>query len=221
MARPPESPIDISSNSPTPTRPILSLPRRSGSRLRDTHEPIGAAVSHSRTRQSVPGKDDEVMPVPTPRRRDPYSLPPASHRPAPNHRPTVPARHGLAIPTAAVAGPSRAAEVIDLTEDDDDDIEFTGEAPIPATRRAAVDPRPHQRQRGTEIRARIAAETERHRQFGRQGQGHEAYDVNAWRDLNRESCLNAIGQADWQKSIKWLMIAEERLRHSGTIRKWW
>jgi hypothetical protein len=77
--------------------------------------------------------------------------------------------------------------VIDLTEDDDDDIEFTGEAPIPATRRAAVDPRLHQRQRGAEIRARIAAETERHRQFGRQGQGHEAYDVNAWRDLNRES----------------------------------
>jgi hypothetical protein len=80
--------------------------------------------------------------------------------------------------------------VIDLTEDDDDDIEFTGEAPIPATRRVAVDPRLHQRQRGTEIRARIAAETERHRQFGRQGQGHEAYDVNAWRDLNRESYLN-------------------------------
>jgi hypothetical protein len=129
------------------------------------------------------------MPVPPPRPRDRYSLPPNSHRPALNHhRPAVP-RHGLAIPTAAAAGPSRAAEVIDLTEDDDDDIEFTGEAPIPATRRVAVDPRLHQRQRGTEIRARIAAETERHRQFGRQGQGHEAYDVNAWRDLTRESPL--------------------------------
>jgi single-stranded DNA-binding protein len=182
-ARPPESPIDVSSNSPTPTRP-LSLPRRSSSRLRDTHEPIGAAVSHTRSRQ-VPEEDEEVMPVPPPRPRERYSLPPASHRPAPNHhRPAAP-RHGLAIPTAAAAGPSRAAEVIDLTEDDDDDIEFTGEAPIPATRRVAADPRLHQRQRGAEIRARIAAETERHRQFGRQGQGHEAYDVNAWRDLNR------------------------------------
>jgi len=110
--------------------------------------------------------------------------------------------------------------VIDLTEDDDDDIEFTGEAPNPATRRAAVDPRLHQRARGTEIRARIAAENERHRQFSRQGQGHEAYDVNAWRDLNRKFPPHCLAdQADGQKSIKWSRIAEERLRHSGTIKK--
>ena len=185
MARPPESPIDISSNSPTPTRPI-SLPRRSSSRLRDTNEPVGRPVSHTRTRQE-PEEAEEVMPVPPPRSRDRYSLPPNNHRPAPYNRPTVPARHGLAIPTAAVAGPSRAAEVIDLTEDDDDDIEFTGEAPMAAIRRADPPMRPHQRPRGTDMRARIAAENERYRQFGRQGQGHEAYDVNAWRDLNRES----------------------------------
>jgi len=123
-----------------------------------------------------------VMPVPPPYRRDRYSLPPNSHIPAA-------ARHGLAIPTAAVAGPSRAAEVIDLTEDDDDDIEFTGEAPMAAIRRADPPMRQHQRPRGTDMRARIAAENERYRQFGRQGQGHEAYDVNAWRDLNRESPL--------------------------------
>jgi len=216
MARPPESPIDISSNSPTPTRPILSLPRRSSSRLRDTHESIGAAVSHTRTRQ-FPEEDEEVMPVTPPPPRERYiSL-------APNNYRTAAPRHGLALPSAApVAGPSHPTQVIDLTEDDDDDIEFTGEAPNPATRRAAVDPRLHQRARGTEIRARIAAENERHRQFGRQGQGHEAYDVTAWRDLNRKFPPHCLAdQADGQKSIKWSRIAEERPRRSGTMKKWW
>ena len=84
--------------------------------------------------------------------------------------------------------------MIDLTEDDDDDIEFTGEVPVAATRRVAVDPRPNQRPRVADIRARIAAENERYRNIGRQGRGQDEayapYDVNAWRDLNREFPLN-------------------------------
>jgi hypothetical protein len=191
-ARPPESPIDVSSTSPTPTRPSLSLPRRSSSRIRDVHEPVGARESHTRARQANPEVDEEVMPVPPPRRRDLHvSSPPDNNRPAFLYRPAAPARHGLAIPAAPVAGPSRPTQVIDLTEDDDDDIEFTGEVPIAATRRVNSPPRPHQRQRGAEIRARIAAETSRYRRQGRQGQeAYAPYDVNAWRDLNRGSAYH-------------------------------
>jgi len=187
-ARPSESPIDVSSNSPTPTRP-RSLPRRSSSRIREIHEAIDAPLPHTGARQAAPEADVPVMPVPPPPQRETYvSLPPTSHRP-------VIARHGLAIPSATpIAGPSRAGDVIDLTEDDDDDIEFTGEVPVAATRRVAVDPRPNQRPRVADIRARIAAENERYRNIGRQGRGQDEayapYDVNAWRDLNREFPLN-------------------------------
>jgi hypothetical protein len=95
--------------------------------------------------------------------------------------------------------------VIDLTEDDDDEIEFTGEVPVAATRRVDSPPRPHQRQRGAEIRARIAAETERYRRQGRQGQeAYAPYDVNAWRDLNRESPLHSLWvRLILKNSTKW------------------
>lgn len=126
--RPPESPINISSASPTPTRPTLSLPRRSSSRLREQPLPEVPARRTIRTQTPV-----EEMDMPPFRRNgQPYVMMPSSSTSTHRARPT-----GLALP-----GPSRPRpvvtdeRVIDLTEDDEDDVEFTGSsiAPAPAPR---------------------------------------------------------------------------------------
>jgi hypothetical protein len=86
-----------------------------------------------------------------------------------------PPRHGLALPTVPVAGPSRAAArtVIDLTEDDDDEIEITGgTAPV----RPAAPPA---------LPTALEAMRRRRVEDFQQRDEHAPYDVNAWRDLNR------------------------------------
>jgi len=185
-ARPPESPIDVSSTSPTPTRPPISLPRRSSSRLREVNEAF-PATAPARRRSF---EDETSVRVPPPRQGGPSVLMPLNTRTAAptGSRP----RHGLAIPTApAAAGPSRATQaVIDLTEDDDDDIEFTGQA-APVRPAAEETPAEHEE--------RMSQIPMTGRAWVRSGMGQEwyppGYDVNAWRQGNRESALQAIVSA--------------------------
>lgn len=133
MARPAESPINISSASPTPTRPTLSLPRRSSSRSRISdlgpHNHVPEAFMNRN--RAVPTHVNSNMDMPPSRRhQQPYVLMPSSSTSTSRARPT-----GLALP-----GPSRAIvarrdeRVIDLTEDDEDEVEITGQyiAPVPA-----------------------------------------------------------------------------------------
>jgi len=136
MARPAESPINMSSGSPTPTRPTISLPRRSSSRSRifdpgpQSHVPEAFMNRNRANPTHVNSNMDETDMPPSRRHRQPYVLMPSSSTSTSRARPT-----GLALP-----GPSRAIvarrdeRVIDLTEDDEDEVEITGQyiAPIPA-----------------------------------------------------------------------------------------
>lgn len=137
-------------------------------------------MSNARQQQPLDGNEADEIQLPA-RRRDPYVL-------MPTHGP----RHGLALPTApthAVAGPSRGAQVIDLTEDDDDDIEITGEAaPVrPADDGARFIGRPA----AHEPRRVIRAQRPDFRYIPRPREEAAPYDVNAWRDLNGKSAVLA------------------------------
>lgn len=211
-ARPPESPIEITSASPTPVVQPNSFPRRTSSPLLEMSQ---SSASNTRRRVPEDGEDDDdeaPIPVPAPsRRREPFVLMLTG-----GPRPATP-RHGLALPTATqpAAGPSGAAAgVIDLTEDDDDEIEITGQAAPtrPAPTRAAparrvptlAEAARYDREDMADYEALVAGNggAARRRWPGNDQYGRAAsadrreeiapFDVEGWRDMNRQSSFRSL-----------------------------